>query len=184
MLDMEENQEVKNMPSKEMRKGSIVDLAKDLLAKANQVDSKSKKKITEWGDESEEDDDSQIGEKSERGKDLEVDKEKKVFLDALKSLNKDNMEHIPYYSGSLNGEELLDWLEAIDNQFDYKEVQEEKRINYAKARIKGFFVTKSCTLVQSFFYLRITLWNMETTSKLWDLNYEVESPEKANFLYY
>ena len=25
---------------------------------------------------------------------------------------------------------------------------------------------------------------METTSKLWDLNYEVESPEKAGFLYY
>ena len=25
---------------------------------------------------------------------------------------------------------------------------------------------------------------METTSKLWDLNYEVESPEKAGLLYY
>ena len=25
---------------------------------------------------------------------------------------------------------------------------------------------------------------METTSKLWDLNYEVESLEKADFLYY
>jgi hypothetical protein len=25
---------------------------------------------------------------------------------------------------------------------------------------------------------------METTSKLWDLNYEVESLEKAGFLYY
>ena len=25
---------------------------------------------------------------------------------------------------------------------------------------------------------------MESTSKLWDLNYKAESPEKANFLYY
>ena len=25
---------------------------------------------------------------------------------------------------------------------------------------------------------------MESTSKLWDLNYEAESPEKADFLYY
>lgn len=47
------------------------------------------------------------------------------------------MEHIPYYSVSLTGEELLDWLEAIDNQFDYKEVQEEKRVSYVKARLKG-----------------------------------------------
>jgi len=31
-------------------------------------------------------------------------------------------------------------------------------------------VTKFCTRVQSF-YLRTTLWNMEITSKLWDLNY-------------
>ena len=60
-----------------------------------------------------------------------------MFLDALKSFNKDSMEHIPYYSGSLNGMELLDWLEAIDNQVDYKEVQEEKRVNYVKNRLKG-----------------------------------------------
>ena len=46
-----------------------------------------------------------------------------------------------------------------------------------------FVVTKDCTLVQSF-YLRIALWNMETTSKLWDLNYEAESLEKVDFLYY
>ena len=31
-------------------------------------------------------------------------------------------------------------------------------------------------------YPKATLWNMETTSKLWDLNYEVESLEKVNFL--
>lgn len=59
-------------------------------------------------------------------------------MDAFKSINKDSMEHIPYYCGSLNGEELLDWLEAIDNQFDYKEVSEEKRVSYAKARLKGY----------------------------------------------
>ena len=44
-------------------------------------------------------------------------------------------------------------------------------------------VTKFCTLVQSF-YLRTTLWNMETTSKLWELNYKVKSLEKVSFLCY
>lgn len=60
-----------------------------------------------------------------------------MVLDGFKSLNKDSMEHNPYYNGSLNGETFLDWLVAIDNQFYYKEVQEEKRVNYAKARLKG-----------------------------------------------
>ena len=44
-------------------------------------------------------------------------------------------------------------------------------------------VTKVCTHVQ-IFYLRTTLWNMETTSKLWDLNCEVESLKKVGFLCY
>ena len=43
--------------------------------------------------------------------------------------------------------------------------------------------TKVCTLFQSL-CIRTNFWNMETTSKLWDLNFEVESLEKANFLYY
>ena len=37
-----------------MRKGAIVDLVKDLVAKANLVEEKSKNKFTEWGDGSKE----------------------------------------------------------------------------------------------------------------------------------
>ena len=41
---------------------------------------------------------------------------------------------------------------------------------------------QSCTLLSC---RNLTLWsNIETTSKLWDLNYEAESPKKAGFLYY
>lgn len=58
-------------------------------------------------------------------------------MDALKSLNKDNIEGLPIYNGSLNGEELLDWIEALNNHFEYKEVAEEKRVNLAKSRLKG-----------------------------------------------
>lgn len=31
-----------------------------------------------------------------------------------------NLEHIPCYGGSLNGEELMEWIEDLDNHFDYK----------------------------------------------------------------
>ena len=41
-----------------------------------------------------------------------------MLLDAFKSINKDILEHINHYSGNLNGEELLDWIKAIDNHFD------------------------------------------------------------------
>ena len=91
-----------------------MDLVRDLLAKSNQEDTKRKKRIIEWGDESDEEDEGLVGETT-ISKDLEVDRDKKVFLDSFKSLNKENMEHIPYYSGILNGDKLLDWLEAINN---------------------------------------------------------------------
>ena len=61
------------MPSKEMRKGAIVDLVKDLLHKTIQEYPRSKKRITEWGDESEEEDESLTWETSDRGKDPQVD---------------------------------------------------------------------------------------------------------------
>ena len=58
-----------------------------------------------------------------------MEKDQKLFLDALKSVNKDNLKHVSFYSGSLNGEELLYWIEYIDKHFDYKEVVEEKRVS-------------------------------------------------------
>ena len=103
------------MPPKVMSKGAIMDLVKDLLAKDNQADPKSKKRIIEWGDESEEEDESLTRETSNRSKDPKVDQDKKVFLDSFRSLRKESMEHIPSYSGILNGEEFLEWLEAREN---------------------------------------------------------------------
>ena len=60
MLDVEDSQEVENMPPKEMRKAAIVDLVKEVLAKDNLIELKSKKRITKWGDESEEEEETQI----------------------------------------------------------------------------------------------------------------------------
>lgn len=56
MLDEEDSQELQNMPPKAMRKNAIMELVNELLDKSNQSDTKSKKNVTEWGDESEEED--------------------------------------------------------------------------------------------------------------------------------
>lgn len=67
----------------------------------------------------------------------DLEKDQKIFLDALKSLNKDILDGLSVYNGSLNGEELLDWIEALNNHFKYKEIVEEKRVNMAKTKLKG-----------------------------------------------
>ena len=44
---------------------------------------------------------------------------------------------IPMYEGSLNAEELMDWIRSIDQYFDYEEVEENKRVKFAVTRLKG-----------------------------------------------
>ena len=58
-----------------MRKGAIVDLVKEVLAKANLKKTKSKNKIIEWGDKSEKEDLTQTWETSNKGKGVEMEKD-------------------------------------------------------------------------------------------------------------
>jgi hypothetical protein len=44
---------------------------------------------------------------------------------------------IPVYEGSLDAEELLDWIRAMDTYFDYEDVKEDKKVKHAVTRLKG-----------------------------------------------
>jgi hypothetical protein len=44
---------------------------------------------------------------------------------------------IPIYEGSLNVEELLDWIRALDTYFDYEDIEEEKKVRHAVTKLKG-----------------------------------------------
>jgi hypothetical protein len=44
---------------------------------------------------------------------------------------------IPVYEGSLNAEELLDWIRALDTYFDYEDVEEDKKVRHAVTKLKG-----------------------------------------------
>ena len=44
---------------------------------------------------------------------------------------------IPVYEGSLNAEELLDWIRALDTYFDYEDIEEDKKIRHAVTKLKG-----------------------------------------------
>ena len=44
---------------------------------------------------------------------------------------------IPVYEGNLDGEELLDWIRALDTYFDYEDIEEDKKVRHAFMRLKG-----------------------------------------------
>lgn len=87
---------------------------------------------TEWGDETNEE-----VEDEEDQTIVAMPQDQKLCLDAVKSISKDNLDGLPTYGGNLNGEELLDWIEALNNHIDYKEVAKEKRVNVARSILRG-----------------------------------------------
>ena len=45
---------------------------------------------------------------------------------------------IPMYEGSLNTEELMDWINSLDKYFDYEEeTDDKKKVKFAVTRLKG-----------------------------------------------
>jgi hypothetical protein len=41
------------------------------------------------------------------------------------------------YEGSMDAEELLDWIRALDTYFDYEEIEEDKKVRHAVTQLKG-----------------------------------------------
>ena len=44
------------------------------------------------------------------------------------------------YSGNLNVEELMDWINALSKYFDFEEIEEKNKVIYADTRLKGHAV--------------------------------------------
>jgi hypothetical protein len=44
---------------------------------------------------------------------------------------------IPVYEGSLDAEELLDWIRALDTYFDYEYIEADKTVRHAVMKLKG-----------------------------------------------
>ncbi|XP_057818140.2 uncharacterized protein LOC131031119 [Cryptomeria japonica] len=136
MSDKEFGEEADIMPPKTMSQEAIKTMVEELLAERLKEVGQWKGKEKVGGDESE---DEQENEREEAiAKEVQkMPADQKIFVDALKSVNRDNVESLPTYGGSLNGEEVLDWIEALNNHFEYKEVLEEKKVSLARARLKG-----------------------------------------------
>jgi hypothetical protein len=44
---------------------------------------------------------------------------------------------IPIYEGSLDAEELLDWIQALDTFLDYEDIEEDKKVRNVVTKLKG-----------------------------------------------
>ena len=54
----------------------------------------------------------------------------------MKTNRKPRIE-VPMYSGNLNVEELMDWINALIKYVDFEEIEDKKKVRYAVTRLKG-----------------------------------------------
>jgi hypothetical protein len=59
------------------------------------------------------------------------------LIRAISRMSSKTKMDIPVYEGSLNAEELLDWIRAMDTYFDYEDVEEDKKVRHAVTKLKG-----------------------------------------------
>jgi hypothetical protein len=57
------------------------------------------------------------------------------LLKAVVKLGSREKIEIPMYQGNLDVEELIDWIRAMDKYFDYKDVDEEKKVKHIVTRL-------------------------------------------------
>jgi hypothetical protein len=59
------------------------------------------------------------------------------LIKAIARMSSKTKMDIPAYEGSLDAEELLDWIRALDTYFDYEDIEEDKKIRHAVTKLKG-----------------------------------------------
>jgi hypothetical protein len=59
------------------------------------------------------------------------------FIKAIAQMSSKTKMDIPAYKGSLDAEELLDWIRALDTYFDYEDIEEDKKVRHVVTKLKG-----------------------------------------------
>jgi hypothetical protein len=59
------------------------------------------------------------------------------LIRAIARMSSKTKMDIPAYEGSLDAEELLDWIRALDTYFDYEDIEEDKKVRHAVTKLKG-----------------------------------------------
>jgi hypothetical protein len=59
------------------------------------------------------------------------------LIKAIAQMSSKTKMDIPAYEGSLDAEELLDWIRALDTYFDYEDIEEDKKVRHVVTKLKG-----------------------------------------------
>ena len=62
--------------------------------------------------------------------------EEERLFKALTKIGKRHKFNVPTFSGNLNPKKLIDWINELEEYFEYEEIEDPYRVKFAKAKIK------------------------------------------------
>ena len=62
--------------------------------------------------------------------------EEKIFK-AISKIRKRPRFYVPTFLGNLNLEELIDWINELEECFEYEEIEDLDRVKFPKAKLRG-----------------------------------------------
>lgn len=66
-----------------------------------------------------------------------IDQDQMRLIRAISKIGKRPRAEVPSYSGSLNPKELIDWINELEEYFEYEEIEDPNRVKFAKMKLKG-----------------------------------------------
>lgn len=74
----------------------------------------------------------------------ELEEHQRTFVEALRSESKEATEgkvDVPTFNRKLGANEAIDWIEALNNHFEYKGVPKDMKVKFAKCKLQGSALT-------------------------------------------
>ena len=59
------------------------------------------------------------------------------ILKSIFGVGSSSKTDVPFYNGSLDPEELIDWIISMNKNFDYTEVNEDKKVRFVVTKLRG-----------------------------------------------
>ena len=64
-------------------------------------------------------------------------KKERLFR-AISKIGKRPKFEVPTFLGNLNPEELINWINELEEYFEYEDIEDPNRVKFAKEKLKGY----------------------------------------------
>ena len=73
---------------------------------------------------------------------VNLPKNQRYFIEALERVGKkDAKGDLPIFSGKMDADAIVDWIEALKNHFECQHIVEKDKVKFSKSKLKGPVLT-------------------------------------------